>query len=116
MNRPYRPLEEVIKCRFTQRDRCPNSSCCFPATENSPTAGHGDARRTYGDGHDGDAQTALRILRDLARLLTEHRGKDDWALVDVHDIAAFPAVLPNARKRRLVVLRQFFSNRIGSPG
>ncbi|WP_413804491.1 hypothetical protein [Streptomyces sp. OE57] len=37
-----------------------------------------------------------------------HRGKDDWALVDVHDIEAFPAPLPKGRKRRLTVLRQFF--------
>ncbi|RNG22241.1 site-specific integrase [Streptomyces botrytidirepellens] len=53
-------------------------------------------------------ETALSILRDLARFLTEHRGKDDWALIDVHDIEAFLATLPKASKRRLVVLRQFF--------
>lgn len=53
-------------------------------------------------------ETALSILRDLARFLTEHRGKDDWALVDVHDIEAFLATSSKARKRRLVVLRQFF--------
>ncbi|WBO69502.1 hypothetical protein O1G22_42330 [Streptomyces camelliae] len=44
----------------------------------------------------------------MARFLTEHRGKDDWALVDVHDVEAFLATSPKARKRRLVVLRQFF--------
>ncbi|MFJ4674270.1 tyrosine-type recombinase/integrase [Kitasatospora purpeofusca] len=53
-------------------------------------------------------ETALGILRDLACFLTEHRGKDDWALTDVHDIEAFLATLPKARQRRLVVLRQFF--------
>ncbi|MEW1859897.1 site-specific integrase [Streptomyces sp. NPDC088194] len=53
-------------------------------------------------------ETALSILRDLAGFLTEHCGKDDWALVDVHDIEAFLATSPKARKRRLVVLRQFF--------
>ncbi|MFB7248602.1 site-specific integrase [Streptomyces populi] len=53
-------------------------------------------------------ETALGILRDLARFLTEHRSKDDWALTDVHDIEAFLVTLPKARQRRLVVLRQFF--------
>ncbi|WP_208615526.1 site-specific integrase [Streptomyces rubellomurinus] len=53
-------------------------------------------------------ETALSILRDLARFLAEHRGKDDWALTDVHDIEAFLGILPKARQRRLVVLRQFF--------
>ncbi|MFH9980971.1 tyrosine-type recombinase/integrase [Streptomyces sp. NPDC017179] len=57
---------------------------------------------------DHTLETALSILRDLARFLAEHRGKDDWALVEVHDIEAFLATLPKARKRRLVVLRQFF--------
>ncbi|MFC6987219.1 hypothetical protein [Streptomyces cirratus] len=47
-------------------------------------------------------------MRDLALFLVTHRGKDDWALVGVHDIEAFPATLPKARKRRLIVLRQFF--------
>ena len=40
--------------------------------------------------------------------LDRDRGKHDWALVDVHDIEAFLATLPKARKRRLTVLRQFF--------
>jgi hypothetical protein len=57
---------------------------------------------------DHTLETALGILRDLALFLTEHRSKDDWALADVHDIEAFLATLPKARKRRLVVLRQFF--------
>ncbi|MER6062326.1 site-specific integrase [Streptomyces sp. NPDC001792] len=53
-------------------------------------------------------ETALATLRDLAVLLVDHRGKNDWALVDVHDVEAFLATLPRARKRRLTVLRQFF--------
>ncbi|MBV9023941.1 MAG: site-specific integrase [Streptomycetaceae bacterium] len=57
---------------------------------------------------DHTLETALGILRDLALFLTEHQGKNDWALVDVHDVEAFLATLPKARKRRLTVLRQFF--------
>ncbi|MEU5547792.1 site-specific integrase, partial [Streptomyces sioyaensis] len=53
-------------------------------------------------------ETALATMRDLALFLVSHRGKDDWALADVHDIEAFLATLPKARKRRLIVLRQFF--------
>ncbi|MEV0537877.1 integrase [Kitasatospora sp. NPDC050463] len=53
-------------------------------------------------------ETALGILRDLAVFLVDHRGKSDWALVDVHDVEAFLVTLPRARKRRLTVLRQFF--------
>ena len=47
-------------------------------------------------------------MRDLALFLAAERGKQDWALADVHDIEAFLATLPRARKRRLTVLRQFF--------
>lgn len=52
--------------------------------------------------------------RDRAHSLTKHRflanerGKLDWALVDVGDVEAFLATSPNGRKRRLIVLRQFF--------
>ncbi|MFC8263877.1 tyrosine-type recombinase/integrase [Streptomyces sp. NPDC057291] len=53
-------------------------------------------------------ETALATLRDLANFLINERDKDGWSLVDVHDIEAFLAVLPRARKRRLTVLRQFF--------
>ncbi|WP_346767357.1 integrase [Streptomyces sp. C1-2] len=53
-------------------------------------------------------ETALATLRDLALFLVDHRGKNDWALSDVHDVEAFLASLPRARKRRLTVLRQFF--------
>ncbi len=57
---------------------------------------------------DHTLETALAIMRDLADFLVDHRGKDDWALVDVHDIEAFLATSPKGRKRRLTVLRQFF--------
>jgi hypothetical protein len=57
---------------------------------------------------DHTVETALATARDLAVFLHRERGKDDWALADVHDVEAFLAVLPRARKRRLTVLRQFF--------
>jgi site-specific recombinase XerD len=57
---------------------------------------------------DHTIETALATVRDLALFLADGRGKQDWALADVHDIEAFLATLPRARKRRLTVLRQFF--------
>ena len=57
---------------------------------------------------DHTIETALAIVRDLAVFLAGYRGKQDWALADVHDIEAFLATLPKARRRRLTVLRQFF--------
>jgi site-specific recombinase XerD len=57
---------------------------------------------------DHTIETALATMRDLALFLEAERGKRDWALADVHDIEAFLATLPRARKRRLTVLRQFF--------
>ena len=57
---------------------------------------------------DNTVETALAITRDLARFLTRQRGKNEWALVDVHDIEVFLATAPKARHRRLTVLRQFF--------
>jgi integrase len=57
---------------------------------------------------DHTIETALAIVRDLAGFLTSQRGKQDWALTDVHDIEAFLGTLPKARRRRLTVLRQFF--------
>ena len=57
---------------------------------------------------DHTIETALAIIRDLAGFLASRQGKQDWALADVHDIEAFLAGLPKARKRRLTVLRQFF--------
>jgi hypothetical protein len=57
---------------------------------------------------DHTIEAALATIRDLALFLLDERGKQDWALADVHDIEAFLATLPRARKRRLTVLRQFF--------
>jgi site-specific recombinase XerD len=57
---------------------------------------------------DHTIETALSIVRDLARFLADRRGKHDWALADVHDIEAFLVTVPKSRKRRLTVLRQFF--------
>jgi integrase len=57
---------------------------------------------------DHTVETALATMRDLALFLAGERGKQDWALADVHDIEAFLATLPRGRKRRLTVLRQFF--------
>ena len=57
---------------------------------------------------DHTIETALAIVRDLARFLAGRRGKQDWALADVHDIEAFLVTLPKSCRRRLTVLRQFF--------
>jgi len=57
---------------------------------------------------DHTIETALATVRDLALFLAGQRGKQDWALADVHDIESFLATLPTARRRRLTVLRQFF--------
>jgi integrase len=57
---------------------------------------------------DHTVETALAIVRDLAQFLAGRRGKQDWALADVHDIEAFLVTVPKSRKRRLTVLRQFF--------
>ncbi|WP_406174960.1 hypothetical protein [Streptomyces sp. NBC_00996] len=46
----------------------------------------------------------------------DHRGKNDWALADVHDVEIFVASLPRARKLRLNVLRQFFHFARSQPG
>jgi site-specific recombinase XerC len=57
---------------------------------------------------DHTIETALAITRDLARFLTDQRGKNGWTLVNVDDVEAFLATKPTSRKRRLTVLRQFF--------
>ena len=57
---------------------------------------------------DHTIEAALRTVRDLAVFLTSHRNKEDWALVDVHDIEAFIAAQPGTGKSRLTVARQFF--------
>ena len=38
---------------------------------------------------DETIETALATMRDLALFLDRERGKQDWALADVHDIEAF---------------------------
>lgn len=57
---------------------------------------------------DSTIEAALAIVRDLARFLTGTRNEQDWALADVHDVEAFLATAPKARRRRLTVLRQYF--------
>ncbi|MFE9999805.1 integrase [Streptomyces avermitilis] len=57
---------------------------------------------------DATIEAALAIVRDLALFLAGERGKRDWALTHVHDLEAFLGGSPKARKRRLVVLGQFF--------
>ncbi|MDX3109063.1 hypothetical protein [Nonomuraea angiospora] len=49
----------------------------------------------------------LSTVRDLAQHVSA-RGRQDWALVDVHDIEAFLAAQPKNRPRRLQIARQFF--------
>lgn len=58
---------------------------------------------------DQTIEAALATVRDFGKFLMAERSKLDWALVDVHDVEAFLAVLPKGRKRRLTVLRQFFT-------
>lgn len=53
-------------------------------------------------------ERALATVRDFAGFLERDRGKHDWALTDVHDVEAFLAQLPRARRQRLTVLGQFF--------
>ncbi|MCY0932455.1 integrase [Streptomyces sp. H27-H1] len=57
---------------------------------------------------DTTIDAALAIVRDLAIFFSDQRGKQDWALADVHDVEAFLAMRPKARQRRLIVLRQSF--------
>ncbi len=62
----------------------------------------GTRRRT-----DHTIETALATVRDFACFITS-AGKNDWALVDRHDIERFIAAIPKSRRRRLTVLKQFF--------
>lgn len=59
---------------------------------------------------DHTIESALATVRDLARFLDTDRRKQDWALVDVHDIEAFLAAPPDSRRHRLTVLRRFFGH------
>jgi site-specific recombinase XerD len=56
---------------------------------------------------DHTLETALATVRDFACFIAT-AGKNDWALVDRHDVEGFIAALPRTRGRRLSVLRQFF--------
>jgi site-specific recombinase XerD len=56
---------------------------------------------------DATLDIKLSTLRDLAQHVDAH-GKQDWALVDVHDIETFLAAQPKNRPRRLQIARQFF--------
>jgi site-specific recombinase XerC len=56
---------------------------------------------------DHTIETALATVRDFACFIAT-AGKNDWALVDRHDVEVFIAALPRTRGRRLSVLRQFF--------
>lgn len=53
---------------------------------------------------DNTIETGLATTRDLARFLASQRSKNDWAVVDVHDIEALIAAASKARHRRLTVL------------
>jgi hypothetical protein len=57
---------------------------------------------------DSTMDSHLSTVRALATHLATHRGKEDWATVDVHDVEAFLAVNPAVRKTKLTALRQFF--------
>jgi hypothetical protein len=71
-------------------------------------AGRDRARRT-GTQARGHAKLEARLgaVRDFAQFLTSHRGKTDWATVDVGDIEAFLHAHPGRRASYLTGLRQF---------
>lgn len=56
---------------------------------------------------DHTIETALATVRDFACFIAA-AGKNDWALVDRHDVETFIVLHPRTRGRRLTVLRQFF--------
>jgi site-specific recombinase XerD len=49
----------------------------------------------------------LTSVRDFAQYLTDHRGKTDWATVDIGDVEAFLHAHPGRRASYLTGLRQF---------
>jgi hypothetical protein len=57
---------------------------------------------------DATIDNRLATVRDLAVFLASERGKDDWAMTDVHDIEAFLQLHPANRRATLTGLRQFF--------
>lgn len=71
-------------------------------------AGRDRARRagTHPRGH-ATLEARLTAVRDFAQFLTAHRGKSDWATVDVGDVEAFLHAHPGRRASYLTGLRQF---------
>ncbi len=57
---------------------------------------------------DSTIESAVAIVRDLARFLVADRAKTDWATVQTADIEAFVNAQPANRRRRLGACRQFF--------
>ena len=70
--------------------------------------GRDRARRTgtHPRGH-ATLEARLGAVRDFAQFLTTHRGKSDWATVEVGDIEAFLHARPSRRAYYLAGLRQF---------
>ena len=70
--------------------------------------GRDRARRTgtHPRGH-ATLEARLGAVRDFAQFLTIHRGKSDWATVDVGDIEALLHARPGRRAYYLAGLRQF---------
>ena len=57
---------------------------------------------------DSTTESALAIVRDLARFCVDESAKTDWATVQSADIEAFINQQPRNRRRRLGAARQFF--------
>ncbi len=70
-------------------------------------AGRDRARRTgtHPRGH-ATLEARLGAVRDFAQFLTNHRGKTDWATVEVGDVEAFLHAHPSRRAYYLAGLRQ----------
>ncbi len=70
-------------------------------------AGRDRARRTgtHPRGH-ATLEARLGEVRDFAQFLTNHRGKTDWATVEVGDVEAFLHAHPSRRAYYLAGLRQ----------
>ena len=71
-------------------------------------AGRDRARRagTHPRGH-ATLEARLAAVRDFARYLHTHRGKTDWASIDIGDVEAFLHAHPTRRAGYLTGLRQF---------
>jgi integrase len=57
---------------------------------------------------DSTIESALAIIRDLARFLVTERAVTDWATVQAADVEAFLNTQPANGRRRLTAARQFF--------